>query len=79
MARSGPRKLPEIPDHLRQYASQPGCVVCLRCQGTFYSPDRVRIRTCDKCAKEADRLANVREVNESIFHTRNGYGPEGVP
>jgi phage FluMu protein Com len=47
----------ELPDHIRPVASQPGPVVCLRCNKKFQSADKVRLRICNRC----------KPVNEIVF------------
>jgi len=55
MKASGPRakqKYADLPDHIKQVASVPGVVSCLKCRKLFKSPDRIRIRLCGKCGDE---------------------------
>ncbi len=55
MKASGPKakkNYEDLPDHIKQVASVPGIVPCLKCRRSFQSPDRVRIRLCGKCDEE---------------------------
>ena len=55
MTAPGPRvkqSYDKLPAHIKRVASVPGTVPCLKCQKSFKSPDRVRIRLCGKCDDE---------------------------
>jgi hypothetical protein len=44
--------------------SRPGPVLCLSCDKTFKSPDRLRIRRCQDCKKK-DADLSARELREA--------------
>lgn len=50
---------------------EPGTVRCMKCQKLFHSPDRKRIRRCEKCKKGEDpyipkvyRLSDISAAKE---------------
>jgi hypothetical protein len=63
MAKGPRQKTSDLPEHIRAVASTPGRVVCLRCQKKFVSPDRVRVRICNRCTPLNDALFVRAEVD----------------
>ena len=54
--------------HRNLVAPIPGDVTCLRCMRKFHSPDRRRVRTCNRCRLKSDPYVK-NEV--STFHLSN--------
>jgi hypothetical protein len=55
------------PEWLRVAPSVPGKVVCLgKCGKPFKSPDRVRIRICNACKRDQERVGRIGEQFSGI-------------
>lgn len=62
---------------LRVTPSCPGRVVCLCCQREFGSPDRTRVRICDKCKKTRERCGVAGERDYRV-HGIDFRGSDGT-
>lgn len=63
-------------DGLRVPPSQPGVVTCLKCRRSFKSDDRIRIRICDKCKRDKERVGLIAERVSSV-HGLDVYDVDG--